>query len=327
MVAVETHDPTKDWFLGAIESDGSVDDCLEVVRLELEAKSQFVIALKQMMAPRRKGGLDAISDLSLRIKALENTLRFRLGILHPERPMAWFRAPATTTTGPFASALLDEPVLGPYDLGDVEQIKTDLNLMWQERRATPLPFQSDGPSLWRTLLSLNAELHSLMQLPAPYEHLSLAALPENLPVKLESRALRAFLLNVRNELVTARDRLIDCHGALRKKCEELWAVQATTEPRTQRRRGQTQAHAESVREELRRRRESRWRLLLTGADQRALKCLGFDELPPADTLRRRYLELAKKLHPDRPGGDDHAFKEIASAYSQLLARYEAVSNS
>jgi hypothetical protein len=322
MAAPGTGEPIRDWFLGAIEADGSVDDCLGAVLRDLELKSAFVRGLQKCMAPKKRGGPDAVSDLSMRIKALDNTLRFRLGILRAERPAAWFRSPATTSSGPFSSTLLDEPVLAPYEVEDVGHVKAELALLWQERRAGKLPFRDDGRCLWRTLLGLNAELAGLLRLPSPYDDLSLDTLPDALPPALESRALRAFLLNVRNEVLLARERLSSCYRELRQKCEELWAAQeaGALPPRP---RGQTQAQADSVREQLRKRRENRLRFSLTTADQRALACLGFDELPSADALRRRYLELAKKLHPDRAGGEDGPFKELASAYSRLMTRLES----
>jgi hypothetical protein len=322
MAAPGTGEPIRDWFLGAIETDGSVDDCLGAVLRDLELKGAFVRGLQKCMAPKKRGGPDAVSDLSMRIKALENTLRFRLGILRAERPAAWFRAPVTTSSGPFSSTLLDEPVLARYEVEDVGHVKAELTRLWQERRVGKLPFRDDGPCLWRTLLGLSAELAELVRLPSPYEDLSLDTLPDALPPALESRALRAFLLNVRNELLLARERLSSCHRDLRQKCEELWAAQEAGAP-SPRPRGKTQAQADSVREELRRRRENRLRFSLTTADQRALAYLGFDELPSADALRRRYLELAKKLHPDRAGGEDGPFKELASAYSRLMTRLES----
>ena len=44
-------------------------------------------------------------------------------------------------------------------------------------------------------------------------------------------------------------------------------------------------------------------------------------LPTSATLpevRARYLELAKKYHPDRPGGDEEAFKAATSAYHAIM---------
>ena len=35
-------------------------------------------------------------------------------------------------------------------------------------------------------------------------------------------------------------------------------------------------------------------------------------------VRARYLELAKKYHPDRPGGDEEAFKAATSAYHAII---------
>lgn len=322
MAPAETADYLRDWFVDAIAVEGSVADSLDCVLRDLQAKTAFVAAIKQAMAPPKPGGCDAISDLANRIRALENTLRFRLGILRADRPAAWFRAPVMTSSGPFSSTLLDEAVFAPYATTECAQVKTQLASLWQHRRAEHWPFLDDTPCLWRTLLSLNAELATVTRLAVPYAELSLETLPDGLPTKLESRALRAFLLNVRQEVLATRERLKLCYEQLLNKSEELWSAQATAPASATKPRGRTQAQADSVRDELRRRREQRLRPLLSPAEQKALAILGLSEMPTSEDLRRRYLDLAKKLHPDRSGGSDGPFKELASAYTQLLARLE-----
>lgn len=326
MAPVGTADHLRDWFLQAIEVDGSVASSLDTVLGDLQAKAAFVTALKQAMAPLKPGGSDAITDLAGQIKALENTLRFRLGILRAERPAAWFRTPVMTSSGPFSSTLLDQAVFAPYAENDVLKVKAQLEWLWQNRQADMWPFTDQSPCLWRTLLQLNADLARIARLTAPYSEFSLETLPDGLPMILDSRALRAFLLNVRHEIIAARERLQLCHAELRKKSEELWLAQANNVQATSSKpRGRTQVHADSVRDEMRRRREQRLRPLLSPAEQKAMAVLGFSEPPTSEDLRRRYLELAKKLHPDRSGGSDGPFKELASAYNQLMARLDGPS--
>ena len=56
------------------------------------------------------------------------------------------------------------------------------------------------------------------------------------------------------------------------------------------------------------------------AGRRALATLGLDESADAQTIRARYKELVKRLHPDANGGDrsrEEKLREIIHAYKQL----------
>ncbi len=319
----------RDWFLAAIESAGTVAESLSAVLAELETRSGFITALKLALSGKNPKGIDAITELGVKIKSLENTLRFRLGILRPERAQAWFRAPAATSTGPFSSTLLEEPVFAPYELDETERVRVSLSDCYRLRTTESLPFKDLSSCLWRTLLSYAEELAGVSKLAGPFEGLDLAELPEGLPPGLESRALRAFLLNVRAEVVGNRDRLDACYRQLWETSEKLWAHQLAELKQQRAASGQERprvknAAADAMREELKKRRAAdALKPLLTPADLDALKFMGFDGLPSTELLRHRYLAMAKRLHPDRQGGSDYAFKILSTAYAHLAARLEA----
>ena len=52
--------------------------------------------------------------------------------------------------------------------------------------------------------------------------------------------------------------------------------------------------------------------------------MGFDDVPSPDTLRKRYLTLAKNYHPDRKGGNEDAFKTLTKMYNFLTERIGAM---
>ena len=329
----------RDWFVPAIECNGTVADCLGAVMTELGQRTSFIQALSACLEVPgdsfQAKSMDAVTDLGQKIKGLENTLKFRLGILRPERPQAWFRAPAATSAGPFSSTLIDEPVFASFDFHETERVKRSLAALWTERKARPLPFKDEGGSLWRTLLSFNAEYKRVTELPAPFAGLSLADLPDGLPPNLDSRALRAFLINVRNEVRAARERLDACHRQLKDASERFFRFQEEHErgerPGFSQAAGDGRARfnpqADSMREEFRRRRDRQpggSGKIIMAPDADALKFMGFDEFPTVDSLRQRYLVLAKRYHPDLNGGDGGAFKRLSGAYSHLMNRLETV---
>lgn len=315
----------RDWFLPAIESDADVGGCLDAVISELQSRAQFIHAIKSNLDQKLPGGADTITGLGQKLRGLENTLRFRLGILRPERPQAWFRAPAVTTAGPFSSTVINEAVFAPFNPADADKLKNELLKCFESGSNKIYSFQDSSSCLWRTLLTLKWEHELICRLKSPFEHLRLDVLPDGLPAKFESRALRAFLLNVKNEIIGIRLRLDACFQQLMETSVRFWEYQKTqrVEPDSHgTRKSQSNPAADSVREELRKRRATQAHFLTPG-DINALKFMGFRELPNQSDLRQRYLELAKKLHPDRFGGEDHSFKELSVSYNHLLERLGA----
>ena len=53
--------------------------------------------------------------------------------------------------------------------------------------------------------------------------------------------------------------------------------------------------------------------------RRASRILGVPAASPARTVNKKYRELARAAHPDRPGGSEDLFKELSAARDALLA--------
>jgi len=331
----------KDWFISAVVSNGSVSDCLDAVAHELAAKQKFINAINSNLRSGLDDGTDNLTLLGKEVKELENTLRFRLGLLRPDRDAAWFRKAGHKDCGPFRSAMLTEAVFAPYRASEGEKIRTAIASCWQLATITPIPFLDETPCLWRLLLLQKQRLNQLALLAEPFTALRLDELPDGLPADLESLALRAFLINVKAGFVSVRDRLQLCYDQLWTASEKFWqhqklqSVQEKSQnrakppparPAAPRPAGPRQAsrdrpppppEQESQHEPYDAGDFSDLNIHSSFARMEALRFMGFRHAPTLETLRKRYLEMAKKLHPDH-GGSEDAFKRLARAYKDLV---------
>lgn len=307
--------PNRDWFVAAIECDGSVSHCLAAVLSELEQRANLVRALQKSIGEKISGGPDTVTDIGQRIKTLENTLRFRLSILSPERKGAWFR-PGSTMGGPFSGSLLNEPVFSMYDDAHHGRMRKGVSECWEKRNLLDYPFRATEQSLWKVLLTLNFELESLDKFNPSFSRLS--ELPENLPNLLESRSLRAFLINVRAELISHRARLTQCYYQLLEASERFWQHHATAASRkTGATRDEDPQSAFHSSFKQRRTATTPRPSLKTSSDLEALRFMGFPDYPNPDDLKQRYHSLAMEMHPDRPGGNEQRFKLLNRSYKHL----------
>lgn len=312
-----------DWFISAILKDGTVGQCLAQVEIELENKQKFLRILRDRIAEQNTSKTDVISELSARILTLENTLKFRLGILSPNRRGAWFRESASTAAGPFIGSLLTEPVFSSYDEKNQVGVRTGLKTCWTERSLVSYPLRATEPCLWKTILVLNYELFKSGDLGSWPR---IERLPEDLPGELESRALRAFLTNVKAEYLSARRRLDDCYEVLLDASNRFWSIGGTgSKDAGVDRLGDDfyDGHrvAEKLRQEFRSRRSTptiKRPVGKSSQDIEALSFMGFDEFPEPEVLRQRYHSLAMEMHPDRDGGSEARFKLLAKSYKHLM---------
>jgi hypothetical protein len=309
----------KDWFISAITCDGNVNDSLIAVIDELDRKKKFITAVHLKLCGESFEQADHLTALGKQVKDLENTLRFRLGILRPEREIAWFRKPIHKDFGPFRSSMIMEPVFSHYAPEHQQALKDAIKLAWQNGATGPLPFQEQTENLWRMVLQQNARLNYLASLEPVFKNLRLDKLPDGLPADLDSRSLRAFLINVRGEFVSIRERLKICYDQLWDASEKFWQYQSEKLLIDTKKSPRPQSSSQSgrPRPDGAGRGKHEETVFLSFSEVEALRFMGFKDPPPAEVLRRRYLEMAKKLHPDH-GGNPEAFKMLHKAYKALV---------
>jgi len=310
-----------DWFAPAIAKSGTVGDCLDYVIDDLSARHDLIAAIKKnLWEPGRKGDVDALTALGQKVRDLENTLRFRLEMLSPQREAAWFRPLVSEKFGPFQATLLREPVFGRYEFSACGDIKERLRKCWDASSWPGGIFQNNEPSLWTHLLNLKAQWNEIMTLNVhgDLKGARLDQLPDDLPAMFASRFFQAFLLNVRNEAWGSKARLQECFQTLWTASERLWEVQQKRTAKLPP--PKPPPEAEELRAEFRQRRQAAKRTPRTASESEALRFLGFNDIPSTGNLKKRYLQLAKRMHPDCQGGSEEAFKMLNKAYNHLAER-------
>jgi hypothetical protein len=295
-----------DWFIKAIESNGSVKTCLQAVLDDLNVKSSFIKIMMQHIGEPVGSYTDVLTDIGTRLRTLENTLRFRVAILSPDRKGAWFRASATTT-GPFKEVLYSEPFFTHFDEHMANKVRLGLKQCWDHKGLVQYPFSPTETCLWKILLTLNFELERASQFGRPFG--SVLTLGDQLPEELKSRSLLAFLSNVRAEVLSLQNRLGQCYKEMLDASERFWLV---CMHETAQRDGRAHRHAKNQFDRL-----TVKPMIKAGPDFEALRFFGFDNFPDGEELKRRYHSLALRFHPDREGGSEHKFKLLAKHYRHL----------
>lgn len=310
----------KDWFAPAILADGHVADSLDQLLLDLDTKQAFAKALRfNLWDLSRTKGRDSLTALKQELKDFERTLSFRLGMLSPQREAPWFRPLIGDKFGPFQSSMFKEPMLGKYDVERIDAVRDAITTAWTKADPDILYFNDGASTLWHRLIQLHAHWHELMDLQVHERELRLDHLPDDLPAPLESRLLRAFLVNVRSEALNTKHMLGQLYEKLLSACDSLWAAQK--EKHATKSSNPYHTTAERVRAEMRERRQSaKAKPIISINEMQALRFMGFGELPDETLLKKRYKELAMRMHPDTSGGSEESFKMLTKAYQDLSLR-------
>jgi hypothetical protein len=320
----------RDWFIGAIEAHGSVRQCLQALCNELDFKKKFVLSLIDTLHKSEDSKVDDLTHLHQQVRQLRQTLSVRISLLSAERETPWFRRSLTHNVGPFTGAILQEPVFFFYDPKNTDRLKEQLGLSFNTAQNGPLDLWSQTGQkaleagdhcLWTRLLSYNCRLkaHGSITLSSdlfsskshePYT-LNIEDVSDlsQLPYILESRPLRAFLLNIQTELRSIKALLQECFDILYNASTSFWSAQKKHQSANPQNKNQSFASNEKT--------HFAAPVKLLPIEQDSLRFMGFSTLPNQQDLRQKYRELAKKMHPDLHQGQDAAFKKLVESYQIL----------
>ena len=316
-----------DWFLPAIEAEGGVSDCFAAVTASLDVKRNFIKSLRKKLCEFHGKSTDSISELEKKVKEVWDTLHFRIGMLSPDRPGAWFRVNMNQGPGLFNNGVLTEPIFGKYEANAAGLLEESLAKSFHDRTILTMPMDRGG-CIWLSLLKLNVSWDELDRLDRPFLGLRLSELPDALPLDLQTPSLIAFLDKVNEAHIRVRENLDSCYEKLMACSKEFWAFQnqnqkngAGASSRKSRFHQQSKSKQAKDGDRARGARRASGRLPSV-FDMRALEFMRFDDFPNRQELRQRYLTLANDYHPDKPGGNEERFKQLSQFYSHLSHRIE-----
>ena len=307
----------QDWFGAAVIESGSVEHCLDAVEKLLEERLELLGQIRGSLVPKKQNSSDRLTRFGKTLTPLEQTIMARVELLRPERPQAWFRAPAATTTGPFQTAHMQCPVFGKYNLQDIDLVKDSIKVCWDAASLAPLKFSAKG-SLWGELINAKVKFQKIISLTGKFQQFTLKELPENIDDVHLTDSLKAFLRNVRFEVLNLNSRLENLFEILWDTSEKFWEYQQAEISKSRNFKFFAK-DASKVRDAFKKRRQNTVHApQKQSKHKKALSLMGFSTLPNMNELKKKYRELARTHHPDA-GGDEVKFKQLTESYS-LLAK-------
>lgn len=301
-----------DWFALGLGDD--IGAGLKGVLEQEEAKIHFVRALKTALVNPIPHAPDRIRLLHDDVKALDKTLRLRVGMLPLDRPQAWFRASSQSEKdkSPIGGIAFHDPIFMAFDEAEAMTLRRLLPAYWQQRVVATDRYDP-GLSLWGRLLILNKRLHVLNTMRAPFQDIALDEMPEAIPDALSSPALIQFGTQIAQRIKLCRKDLEASYAFLWSRSESFlyarhlhsMAYKTRTRPQAEDREASAPPLAKRKLSPL----------------EEALLFMSFSRLPSFDDLRQRYRAMAAALHPDR-GGCEERFKLLTLHYQALLKQLQ-----
>ena len=301
-----------DWFaLGT--GDNIAADLSRVLEQE-EVRIAFVRALKAALVNPIPHAPDRIRVLHDDIKALDKTLRLRVGMLPLDRPQAWFRvsAPTEKDRGPIGGIDFHDPIFMAFDEAHALSVRRLIPEYWKQGVVSTDRFDP-GLSLWGRLLILKKRLNAMNTLAAPFQDIALDEMPDAIPDALSCPSLLVFGTQIALRIKACGRDLDSAYAFLWSRTESfLYALHVHYMAQKSRASAGQKSHSQSAPPVPRRK--------LSPLEE-AMSFMSFQRLPSFDDLRQRYRAMAASLHPDR-GGCEERFKLLTLHYQALLKQLQ-----
>ena len=300
----------EDWFAEGVDPHQSLIAGLQAVHTKLSIRQVFIKKLMHKFFSTKASSGDALTYIRLQLRCLDQTLANRMPMLSPTRPGAWFRPFQGRSLGPFPVELFQQPVLDRYQPSSVESVKGEIRTNFAGRQTGGRFISDAGSSLWGILLKLNRSLEEICVLDAPFSGLRMETLEAQLPKELCSPGVHVFLHNVSQTIGQCRGLLDRSYTYLWQHCQPFWSIQVKIKDQQAGGGGGARDRATTFSNGA----------ILSAMDIKSLQFMDFETIPDKIQLKRRYLHLAQRLHPDRQGGNEESFKLLNASYGHLAAK-------
>lgn len=304
-----------DWFsLGPDYSIGS-PEMLRALSSDLKRKARLVDSLLDSFIKSTAKGAGVLYLCQI-AESLENTIELRTTNMFAENEGAWFREGVGVSVGPFGGKVDHSPILSRYNRQDVRKVKTELRSAFDNYHSN-VSSMTLGNCLWGQLLKLNEKYKSMNCLDWEGGCFRIDQLPDGIDPSLMSGNLSKYLQDVRSSFLLARRTLDNCFQRLYKTSNQLWMYQEKLNVKEGFNKSYN-SNAKKIREEMADRRKA-----FVGArsvslrEREAYRYFGLEVTADSDEVKRKYRELAKKLHPDSASGSPEKFRYLTLMYQRL----------
>ena len=198
----------------------------------------------------------------------------------------------------------------------------------QERAQKLFPLPDQANLLW-ILLEIYKQLEDLRYVSidnrGAHITIDLNNFESSLPSVLRSPILDRFLQNVRTQYLECQKKLDTCRHYMDARLREFFIHYQKDQSKNAQDQMQWNQSAQKIREDFSQKRKgaskSKGELPRIPQDDIALRFFNFQNFPTLKELRQKYVEMAKKFHPDiRTQNDDDQFKKLARHYAHLKER-------
>ena len=299
-------DLKSDWFCGAYEQK-SVDSGLKLVESTTRQRLVFVESLRKSLKGSSSGE-DSISELIAKTEKFQKTLELRLPLLDYKRKDSWLREYTNNMSQAFFSTeISSHPVFLSFKLENSKALLRQIYLAWDNKKSHLASLFNVGDCLLLDLLRLNETWHHIDSFSELFPSLKLSQYDGKVNSFVDSKALDAYLLNVRKHLLMARKDIDSSFEYFMDHAHPFLKHQIKLSREFEESRSKFYKHNDDFSKG-------------STPYEKAMKFMGFTRQPQKEELKKAYRLLAKKYHPDCPGGSAEMFKLLSESFQQIAAK-------
>ncbi len=248
---------------------------------------------------------DSISELISATEKFQKTLELRLPLLDYKRKDSWLREYNSSMNQAFFSVETSKlPVFLSFKLENSKTLLRQIYLAWDNKKSNLASLFKVGDCLLLELLRLNEAWHEIDSFSELFPSLKLSEFNGEVNEYIDSKALKAYLFKVKKHIILARKCIDSCFEYFMDYAHPFLKHQIKLAREFEESQGNFKKHNDSFN-------------FNKSSYKTALDFMGFALQPNKEGLKKKYRLLAKKYHPDCPGGSAEMFKKLSEAFREI----------